>query len=711
VQIHFSIERRTKARSVQCLLFMAMLWCFIACHAETVKKGSENGSPSEDGKASVGAARIVISATKRRPRPANWSVQYWSWLSGDQTPVEGTQALIRAVRPALMRIGGYNSDANRPEPFTNEELDKAIAYARAIDAQPLLQVPLIGNVNGHRPTSMEAAEIVKYVNVSHDYAVKYFAIGNEPDLYATQGSLADPSQPAFPDYTPEDYCATVVQFSNAMKAVDPTIKIVGPQLSYKYQASDDWLSPILRTCGEHFDIVSIQRFPFTAAQASVANAARDASAFRRLIRAVRDLMAAAGYGDKPLAITGMNLAYDSARAGSEPGDAAPGTVGAALWLADITGAALELDLWTTVLWSISDADTWSLGLIGPPPMHAPRPAYYAYQLYADHMGPTLLEVSDLPSGVSAYASRNQSDDGTQVITMNWNSSSVAIGVEVTGLSKPPAVPIFELSSLSMTSIEIPDSGSVMAWSYGREQQTAGMGPQILLPSTGAGKSEISSWPVLPVPACAARTLAHPSITVSGKAGGTGPSFGSGTDAWGSFSFAGSGQPLPRLTVTPEGTGFELSGELVEPLTNNYEGAGLYFNDPYCADVSAYAGVSFEVKGELGGCNLAFGASSADHVSPMHDPSRGHCSVDHCYGPRVDITDQVGGVDSGVGASGASQGDHQSESVTVRVPFSSLRGGSPSGTLDPTTLENIQWQLSAQAHACHAELIISNVTFY
>jgi hypothetical protein len=606
-----------------------------------------------------------------------------------------------------MRIGGYNSDANRPEPFTNDELDKAIAYARAIDAQPLLQVPLIGNVNGQSPNALDAGEIVKYANVSHDYAVKYFAIGNEPDLYATQGALADPSQPAFPDYTPEDYCATVIDFAKAMKAVDPTIKIVGPQLSYKYQVNDDWLSPILRTCGEQFDIVSIQRFPFTAVQASVANAARDASSFRRLVKSVRDLMLAAGHGDKPLAITGMNLAYDSARPGSQAGDAAPGSVGAALWLADITGAALELDLWTTVLWSISDADAWSLGLIGPSPTHALRPAYFAYQLYADHLGPTLLEVIELPSGVSAYASRNHTDDGTHVIVINWNSSSVAIGVEVTGLSEPPATPIFELSSLSIAAIEIPDSGSVMAWSYGRDQETAGIGLQALLPRPGAIKSEIPGWPALPVPACSARTPSQSSITVSGKVGGNGPLF----EAWGSFSFAGGGQPLPTMTATPEGNGFAFFGELVEPLTNNYEGVGLYFNDPYCADVSAYAGVSFEVKGELGSCNLAFGASSADHVSPMHDPSRGHCSVEQCYGPRIDITNQVGAVDSGVGASGASQGDHQPESVTVRVPFSSLRGGSPSATLDPTTLENIQWQLSGPAHACHAELIISDVAFY
>jgi len=79
-----------------------------------------------------------------------------------------------------------------------------------------------------------------------------------------------------------------------MKAADPTIKIIGPDLAYQYQSFADWLSPILQSCGDLFDIVAIHRYPFSAPQATLPAAAADASAFRSVIGSVRGLMRAAG---------------------------------------------------------------------------------------------------------------------------------------------------------------------------------------------------------------------------------------------------------------------------------------------------------------------------------------------------------------------------------------------------------------------------------
>ena len=99
---------------------------------------------------------------------------------------------------------------------------------------------------------------------------------------------------------------------------------------------------------------------------------------------VRGILQATGQGAKPLALTEMNVVYDATFCVLE---ASPGTVGAALWLADGLGTANELGLWTSAVWDISDDDGYALGLIGPAPGHTPRPAYYAYALFADHFGP------------------------------------------------------------------------------------------------------------------------------------------------------------------------------------------------------------------------------------------------------------------------------------------------------------------------------------
>jgi hypothetical protein len=411
-------------------------------------------------------------------------------------------------------------------------------------------------------------------------------------------------------------------------------------------------------------------------------------------------MTAAGYGDKPLAITGMNVAPDAPPPGTAP-DAAPGTVGSALWLADSIGTAQELGIWTTVLWAISDDDPPSLGLLGTPPAHAPRPEYYANSLYADHYGPTLLDITSAPPGVSAHATRNEADDATEVIVVNWSSSAMPLAFEVQGLVQTPNVPIFELPPWSLVAVDVPDSGSASALVYGEAQHAKGIGPEALDQSAGTiGANDGGAG--LPARVCAAQAPG-PVITSNGTAIDHRLAFGS--SAWGSFVFAGDGQPTPTLTLAPDGNGFAWQGELIAPLTNNYEGVGLFYNGPYCADASDYTGVQFDVSGDLGGCTLAVGSTSAADVSTIDDASRGQCTLGmSCYGPSSDVTSQLAGADAGGGA------------VTIRVPFASERGGSPVATLDPSTLTDIVWRLGGSVGgpdggACAANLTIENVSLY
>ncbi|MGD0837677.1 MAG: hypothetical protein ABSB49_13625, partial [Polyangia bacterium] len=215
--------------------------------------------PGADGAAPSGttpASPVIVSAAQPAQRTTTLAVNYWQWMPSYGDDITGTDGLVAALEPALMRVGGYNNDANLPDAFDDGAFDQAVAYARAIGAEPIVQVPLLADVNGQPPTPATAAGMVSYANVTNAYAIKYFSVGNEPDLYDAQGGLADASQPAIPGYTPTQYCTSMRAFVTAMKAVDPTIQIVGPDLSYKYQAgnsSADWLTPILTTCGDLFD--------------------------------------------------------------------------------------------------------------------------------------------------------------------------------------------------------------------------------------------------------------------------------------------------------------------------------------------------------------------------------------------------------------------------------------------------------------------------
>jgi hypothetical protein len=663
--------------------------------------GSEVGSAA-DGGPMVQASPIVISTAAMRPRTTTWSVNYWQWSPtyGDYIP--GTEAQIQAVAPAVLRVGGYNNDANTPDPFDHAQLDTAIAYARAIGAEPLLQVPHLADVDGGAPTPATGAEMVTYANITQGYAVKYFSVGNEPDLYAAQGLPSDATQPAIVGYTPSAYCSSVRAYVDAMKAVDPSIQIVGPDLAYQYQAGSDWLTPILQGCGDVFDIVSIHRYPFSSAQALVSSAAADAVKFRSVIASVRGLMQVAGYGNKPLALMEMNVAYDAT-----PPDggaaASPGTVPSALWLADGLGSAIDIGLWTSAVWNISDTPDWSLGIIGPPAAHAPRPQYYAYLLYADHFGPTVVDVTQAPAGVAAHASRNQTDTATEVVALNWNASPAPVAFQVTGLPSSVTAPIYVLPSLSMTAVEIPDvGGGSSASTYGDPQYLASIGPVPLAAGVGVvvsdagsgGPSEAGPPPFV----CPSVTLPTSSVTTAGTASGAALAFGAAGDTWGTYTYGGPGQPTPTATLTSDGNGFQVVAALVSPDgSNDFAGMGLYYSAASCADVSSYTGVTFDLSGDLGACSLVLGAQSSADLSAADDPNRGTCaaSAAACYGGTLPIV-----VDDG----------------PVHVPFSGLTGGMPADGVDPRTLVTLYWQVSAtlgseDGGGCSATFTVENLAFY
>jgi hypothetical protein len=674
----------------------------------------QGGAAAGGAGGSVPVTPLVVSAAAPAPRTGTWSVNYWQWTPTWGDDVAGTEALVAALKPSYLRIGGYNNDANTPDPFDHAQIDAMVAYARAIGAEPILQVPVLGDTAGQQPTAQTAAEMVTYANVTKGYGIKYFSVGNEPDIYADQASATAPSRPG---YTAADYCTTATAFVAAMKAVDPTIKIVGPDLAWRYQAgngANDWLTPILQTCGGLLDVVSIHRYPFEAKMATLANARSDAASFRQTITAVRGIMQATGQGAKPLALTEMNVAYDDTACVL---GASPGTVGSALWLLDALGASVQQNLWTSAVWDISDTDAWSLGLIGLPPAHEPRPAYYANLLFAEHFGPTLAGVTSAPSGVSAYASRNAAGTGTQIVYANWNSGAAGVQVQVTGLPAAPEPPTFVLPAQSIGAIEVPDTGAATAWAYGEPERAAGVGPQPLPVSGGllagvpAGRAVGTNCPVDGGFVCPTTPASSAVITEAGSNGTAGVQFGSGTNTWGSYTYAAPGQTAPVAAATSDGTGVHIQGGFVPPVSAaaNYLGFGLYYAGATCLDASAYTGVQFDFGGSLGACGLAFGANFSGDEYSGDDANRGGCqgSQSTCYPPQADVTAQIAG--GGAAADGGG-------GLVVKVPFSKLTAGMPNGSVDPRTIITVQWQLSsplggADGGGCTADFTVGNVSFY
>lgn len=414
---------------------------------------------------------VSVSGTSAfNAAPLTFGENYWCWnnIYGDYvTPIESS---VAALGIKALRAGGHNNDVNggdvngtyANDPFSNAQVNSYVAYSRDIGAEPMLQVPLLKDNAGNPATSSTAAAMVTYANVTKHYGIKYWIIGNEPDLYPGND---EPS-----NYTVADYCAAATAAAAAMRAVDASITILGPEVS---QPTSAWLAPILSNCGSVFDVITVHRYPYAPTNTTLANVTNDATSFRSTIDAVRTAMANSGLSSRPLGITETNITWDG-NPSNPVLSASPGTFFAGLWGADVLGVALENKLWTLDFWSLSEA--WTLGMYDT--SGTPRPLAQVFGLLAQHWATSVLAITQAPLGVSAYASRDTAAQKTVVLLINWNPYDSTQMVGFSGLSVTLGNVTVSTPAYSVTLVSVPDGGgATQAWRYMQADADAGRGPQ------------------------------------------------------------------------------------------------------------------------------------------------------------------------------------------------------------------------------------------
>jgi hypothetical protein len=137
---------------------------------------------------------------------------------------------------------------------------------------------------------------------------------------------------------------------------------------------------------------------------------------------------------------------------------------------------------------------------------------------------------------------------------------------------------------------------------------------------------------------------------------------------GTFSY----QPADLMVANPEGT-LKVTGTV-----KNYDGFGVYFTT--CTDASAYTGVSFDIKGNVGPSGkLSFRFQSNANTAVDTVNKKGTCVVPPgtadpyplCHDATYDITVTEGGGE-------------------VAVKFSDVMGGVPVATVDGKDIVGLQW---------------------
>jgi hypothetical protein len=299
----------------------------------------------------------------------------WAFLSPDLYPQFKESGLT------LIRFPGGNwGDENDLDPFP---MDQFMTLARMINAEPLISVRLRGG------TPEKAVALMQYT-IQQGYKVRYWSIGNEPSLYA----------PKYAEWDTVYYNQAWRQFAQAMKAVDPTIMLVGPDTNQfmgdptidpKDKAGRDWLREYLKANGDLVDVVAVHRYPFPVKMGERPTRDQlfaDPPRWDTLVTNLRQAVREETGKDKPIAITEWNSSWSGAMGGETGMD----TVNNALWLGDVLGRLIRQRVDIVAQFSLQSGA--SVGGYGLFESYAVRPTYYTYQMYKGFGDELVFAASD-----------------------------------------------------------------------------------------------------------------------------------------------------------------------------------------------------------------------------------------------------------------------------------------------------------------------------
>ena len=338
---------------------------------------------------------------------------------------ERTLPLAQEAGITMVRYpGGEWGDENDIQPY---HLDQFVLLAEQLGAEVSLNARL------HNGTPEKAAALVHSANVEQGYGIRYWGIGNEPTLYATRHAI--------PDYGVERFNAEWREIAEAMRAVDPDILLIGPELHQygpdlastpKDPFGLDWMTEFLKANGDLVDVVSIHRYPFPQGQggraATIPELRETSVEWDAIIPYLRGLIQETTGRDLPIAITEVNSHWSNAIGG----EATPDSHLNAIWWADCLGRMINQNVAIVNYFSLQSHP--SIGGYGIFARSEPRPTYYTYRLYREFGSQRVYAASDV-AYVGVYAARR--DDGALTV-MLVNLADEAITRPLVARGQAPA---------------------------------------------------------------------------------------------------------------------------------------------------------------------------------------------------------------------------------------------------------------------------------
>jgi hypothetical protein len=422
--------------------------------------------------AGTGTANVTVNANEGQGTIPATAYGLNSAVWDSQMNVPQVEGLLQQAGVRMLRYpGGSYGDIYHWQTNTapggyvapGTDFDSFMGTVRKIGAQPVL----IANYGTGTPT--EAAAWVQYANITKGYGVKYWEIGNE--LYGNGYYGADWETDNHASKSPATYAQNVIQYANAMKAVDPTVKI-GAVLTLPGNWPDgvvgsgdnsDWNKIVLSTAASAIDFAIVHRYPSSSSTANMLTTPAQVAGELAQLRQEIDKYAGPNGPGIQIALT-----ETSSGAGR---DTQPG----ALYAADTYMTALENGVFTMDWWdthngptTISTApdgatDYGDYGLLSSgtcagttcePALNTPFPPYYAISMLSKlgMPGDTMVRAGSDQQLVTAHAVRNADGDLSVMLVNKDPVNSYQVDLHYAGFTPSAAAPVVYTYGDEATSI-------------------------------------------------------------------------------------------------------------------------------------------------------------------------------------------------------------------------------------------------------------------
>jgi len=351
------------------------------------------------------------------------------------------------------------------------DFDQFMSTVQSVGAQAIL----IANYGSGTP--QEAADWVRYANITKGYHDEYWEIGNE--IYGNGYYGSDWETDNHSSHSPATYASNLMQYASAMKAVDPTIKIGAvltlpgnwPDSVVAAGDSMDWNQTVLSDAGSAIDFVIVHYYPSPDNAADALQTPEQLPGELAQLRQEIDQYAGPNGPNIGIAMTETDSNFDM--------DTQPG----ALYAADTYFTALENGAFTVDWWDTrngegtvstapdgatdyGDEGIFSSGQcnsanVCEPPLNTPFPVYYAIEMLSKVAlpGDTLVRSSSSNSLVSVHAARNANGDLSVELINKDPSNAYTVNLNYEGWQPSSAAPTVYTYGDEATSITTAQTGT------------------------------------------------------------------------------------------------------------------------------------------------------------------------------------------------------------------------------------------------------------